>query len=66
MSSFATTEVCDAHASHLANGDLQALGPVFKTYGQCRAFSGPVCTLKVFEDNVLVGTILRPKGKEGF
>ncbi|KAD7480093.1 hypothetical protein E3N88_03229 [Mikania micrantha] len=63
MSSFATAEVCDSHASHLANGDLRALEPVFKIYGQCRAFSGPVVTLKVFEDNVLVRDHLETKGE---
>ncbi|KAI3810133.1 hypothetical protein L1987_19743 [Smallanthus sonchifolius] len=63
MSSFATAEVCDAHASHLANGDLRALEPVFKIYGQCRAFSGPVVTLKVFEDNVLVRDHLETRGE---
>ncbi|XP_076920644.1 putative 4-hydroxy-4-methyl-2-oxoglutarate aldolase 3 [Bidens hawaiensis] len=63
MSSFATAELCDAHASHLANGDLRALAPVFKTYGQCRVFSGPVVTLKVFEDNVFVRDHLETKGE---
>ncbi|KVI10289.1 putative 4-hydroxy-4-methyl-2-oxoglutarate aldolase 3 [Cynara cardunculus var. scolymus] len=62
MSSFATAEVCDAHASHLAVGDLRALEPVFKIYGQCRAFSGPIVTLKVFEDNVLVREYLETRG----
>ncbi|KAL4554626.1 hypothetical protein LXL04_037223 [Taraxacum kok-saghyz] len=63
MSSFSTAEVCDAHASHLASGDLRALQPIFKIYGQCRAFSGPIVTLKVFEDNVLVREQLESKGE---
>lgn len=63
MSSFATAEVCDANAPHLASGDLRALAPVFKIYGQCRAFSGPVVTLKVFEDNVLVRDHLESRGE---
>ncbi|GJZ34839.1 putative 4-hydroxy-4-methyl-2-oxoglutarate aldolase 3 [Tanacetum coccineum] len=63
MSSFATAEVCDANASHLATGDLRALAPIFMIYGQCRAFSGPVVTLKVFEDNELVRDHLETKGE---
>ncbi|XP_061370097.1 putative 4-hydroxy-4-methyl-2-oxoglutarate aldolase 3 isoform X2 [Gastrolobium bilobum] len=32
-------------------------------YGQSRAFSGPIVTLKVFEDNVLVRELLETKGE---
>ncbi|KAF2614567.1 hypothetical protein F2Q70_00007938, partial [Brassica cretica] len=53
MAAFATAEACDSNAELISNGDLRALHPVFKIYGQRRCFSGPIVTLKVFEDNVL-------------
>ncbi|KAH0721859.1 hypothetical protein KY289_004903 [Solanum tuberosum] len=63
MASLATAEVCDVNAGDLSNGDLRVLPPVFKIYGQCRAFSGPITTLKVFEDNVLVRELLETRGE---
>ncbi|XP_022721990.1 putative 4-hydroxy-4-methyl-2-oxoglutarate aldolase 3 isoform X3 [Durio zibethinus] len=47
----------------LASGDLRALDPIFKIYGQRRAFSGPIITVKVFEDNVLVRQLLESRGE---
>ncbi|XP_039007662.1 putative 4-hydroxy-4-methyl-2-oxoglutarate aldolase 3 isoform X1 [Hibiscus syriacus] len=58
----ATADVCDSNAELLANGDLRALDPLFKMYGQCLAFSGSIVTVKVFEDNVLVRQLLESKG----
>ncbi|XP_074379750.1 putative 4-hydroxy-4-methyl-2-oxoglutarate aldolase 3 [Apium graveolens] len=63
MASLATAEVCDTNAALLSSGDLRILQPVFQSYGQCRAFSGPVVTLKVFEDNVLVRELLETRGE---
>ncbi|GMN59843.1 hypothetical protein TIFTF001_028935 [Ficus carica] len=63
MAALATAEVCDTNAALLPSGELRVLQPVFKTYGQCRAFAGPVVTLKVFEDNVLVREVLEGKGE---
>lgn len=63
MAALATAEVCDTNAALLSSGELRVLQPVFKTYGQCRAFAGPVVTLKVFEDNVLVREVLEGKGE---
>ncbi|KAJ8618162.1 hypothetical protein MRB53_014348 [Persea americana] len=36
--------------------------PVFQIYGRRQVFSGPIVTLKVFEDNVLVRAFLEEKG----
>lgn len=58
----ATAEVCDANSHLISNGDLRALLPVFKIYGQRKVFSGPIVTLKVYEDNVLVRAFLEEKG----
>lgn len=62
MASLATAEACDANLALLAKGELRVLQPIFQMYGQCRAFSGPIVTLKVFEDNVLVREILETQG----
>jgi regulator of ribonuclease activity A len=45
----ATTDLCDEHPR-----DVQVCEPVFQTFGGRTAFSGPIATLKVFEDNSLV------------
>ncbi|KAF6145971.1 hypothetical protein GIB67_033330 [Kingdonia uniflora] len=63
MAALATAEVCDSNASHVGSGDLRVLEPTFQIYGQCRAFSGPIVTLKVFEDNVLVREMLESRGE---
>ncbi|XP_057473708.1 putative 4-hydroxy-4-methyl-2-oxoglutarate aldolase 3 [Actinidia eriantha] len=63
MASLATAEACDSNVALLASGDLRCLQPIFQIYGQCRAFSGPIVTLKVFEDNVLVRELLETRGE---
>jgi regulator of ribonuclease activity A len=45
---FATTDLCDAHR------EAQVCDPVFTAFGGRRAFSGPITTVKVFEDNTLI------------
>jgi regulator of ribonuclease activity A len=52
----ATTDLCDAHP------EVQACEPVFGDYGGKLAFHGPAKTLKVFEDNALVRTMLEQPG----
>src|SRR3954471_5788714 len=44
----ATTDLCDQHP------EIQVCDPVFQQFGGAPAFSGPITTLKVFEDNTLV------------
>ncbi|XP_057737470.1 putative 4-hydroxy-4-methyl-2-oxoglutarate aldolase 3 isoform X1 [Arachis stenosperma] len=63
MAALATAEICDTNATHITSGDLRVLHPVFQVYGQARAFSGPIVTLKVFEDNVIVRAMLETKGE---
>ncbi|KAF9598010.1 hypothetical protein IFM89_023582 [Coptis chinensis] len=63
MAALATAEVCDSNAPLLLNGDLRVLQPIFQIYGQSRAFFGPIVTLKVFEDNVLVRELLETRGE---
>lgn len=46
--SIKTADLCDryAHTEH-----FQIAEPVFRSYGNCPAFSGAITTLKVFEDD---------------
>jgi regulator of ribonuclease activity A len=54
-----TAEVCDDFAS-----ELQVCATEFNSYGNNKNFSGPIATVKVFEDNVLVKEALQaiPEG----
>ncbi|CAN1354020.1 Putative 4-hydroxy-4-methyl-2-oxoglutarate aldolase 3 [Linum perenne] len=58
MEGVAIADACDANEDLLASGE-----PIFKIYGQSNAFSGPIVTLKLFEDNVLVREMLETKGE---
>jgi regulator of ribonuclease activity A len=55
---FHTAELCDRYAGH---DNFQIAEPVFKQYGLNKCFSGQISTLKVFEDNTLVRTVLEQK-----
>ncbi len=55
---FQTTDLCDAN-----EGKVRAVAPVFRSYGGKTRFSGPIRTLKVFEDNALVRSTLETAGK---
>ena len=57
MPTYATTDLCDAHP------DIQVCDPVFRTFGGAPAFSGPVATLKVFEDNTLIKQAVESPGE---
>ena len=50
---FATCDLCDAHKGEVGGG-FRVLPPVFKDFGKHLRFSGPVATVKCFEDNTLV------------
>jgi len=58
-----TTDLCDAHEDRLAAGTLRVMAPVFRAWGKQDAFAGPAATLKVFEDNSLVRTVLEAPGQ---
>jgi len=68
---FATCDLCDVHKGDLS-GNFRVLAPVFKDFGQVQKFSGPVVTVKCFEDNTLVkaavdsvGYVDTPAGRIG-
>ncbi len=56
MPSPATTDLSDAHP------DIQHGEPVFRDFGGTLAFSGPIATLKTFEDNSKVRAALETAG----
>ena len=51
------SDLCDAH------DDLVVCEPLFQSFGGRAAFSGPISTLKVFEDNALVREALEGQGE---
>ena len=56
MPTYATTDLCDAHPQ------IQVCDPVFQIFGGVSAFSGPIATLKVFEDNTLIKQAVESPG----
>ncbi|MFT3955305.1 MAG: ribonuclease E activity regulator RraA [Piscinibacter sp.] len=62
---FATCDLCDAHKAGYAEGDgaFRVLPPVFHSYGGRSKFSGPVLTVKCFEDNSPVKAALESPGE---
>lgn len=59
---FATTDICDAHEDLIQQGGLRVCSPVFHSFGGLSQFTGPAVTLKVFEDNTWVRTLLDEPG----
>jgi regulator of ribonuclease activity A len=60
---FATTDICDGNEDLIVNGQLRVCAPVFKSYGGLSQFHGQAVTLKVFEDNTWVRTLLDEPGQ---
>jgi len=55
--SFAIADLYDAHADKLS-----VVEPMFNDYGGERTFSGPISTVKAFEDNTFVRAALEEAG----
>lgn len=57
--SFKTADLCDEFSN-----EVQIAGLKLTSYGKRKRFSGPICTVRVFEDNVLVKQALEtiPEG----
>ena len=58
---FLTCDLCDTHKLD-NSGAFRVLPPVFRDFGARRAFSGPISTVKCFEDNTLVKAALDEPG----
>ena len=57
-----TCDLCDVHKGD-ESGAFRVLPPVFQHYGGKEAFSGPVATVKCFEDNSLVKAAIETPGQ---
>lgn len=55
---FTTADLCDAHSAEV---NFQIAEPLLKSYGGRPKFCGTISTVKAFEDNVLIRTILEQK-----
>ena len=55
---FTTASLCDTHSEE---DNFQIAEALFMSYGANPAFSGQITTLKTFEDNVLVRSVLEEK-----
>lgn len=60
--SFATCDLCDLHKGD-TSGSFRVLPPVFRSYGGLQKFSGPVVTVKCFEDNSPVKAAVESPGE---
>jgi regulator of ribonuclease activity A len=58
---FATCDFCDVHKGD-SSGAFRVLPPVFRDFGARTTFSGPVETVKCFEDNTLVKAAVDAQG----
>ena len=54
---FKTADLCDQHTA-----EVEVAQPLFRHYGGRRQFCGPIATLKVYEDNLLVHEQLKEPG----
>jgi regulator of ribonuclease activity A len=60
--SFSTCDLCDVHKGD-TTGAFRVLPPVFSSYGGVATFSGPVATVRCFEDNSLVKAAVESPGR---
>ena len=58
---FATCDLCDNHKND-TSGAFRVLAPVFRSFGGVHKFSGPVTTVKCFEDNSQVKAAVESPG----
>ena len=59
---FATCDLCDVHKNDCL-GNFRVVPPVFRDFGGIVRFSGPVSTVKCFEDNSLVKAAVDSPGE---
>ena len=58
MTAFATADLCDAHPDK-----VKVCTTAFRSFGKVTAFSGPIRTLSVLDDNALVRSTLEGAGR---
>ena len=52
-----TADLCDSYTA-----EVRVAAPIFRDYGAAIAFGGPISTVQVYEDNVLVRAALEEPG----
>ena len=62
MTALLTTDLLDSNESLIQNESLRIIAPMFQRYGGKTSFAGQAVTLKLFEDNSLVRTVLGETG----
>ncbi len=62
MRDFSTCDLCDPHKAD-TDGAFRVLPPVFTSYGGHVKFCGPVRTVRCFEDNTSVKSLLESPGQ---
>ncbi len=58
-----TTDLLDANEILIEQGVIGIVAPIFRNYGGRSEFSGSIATVKIFEDNSLVRTLLSEPGQ---
>ena len=62
MTALLTTDLLDNNEALIQNEQLRIIAPMFQRYGGKTSFAGSIVTLKLFEDNSLVRTVLGEPG----
>lgn len=62
MTALLTTDLLDNNEPLIQNESLRIIAPMFQCYGGKTSFAGQAVTLKLFEDNSLVRTVLAETG----
>ena len=62
MTALLTTDLLDNNEALIQKAQLRIVAPMFQRYGGRPAFAGQIVTLKLFEDNSLVRTVLGESG----
>ena len=63
MTALLTTDLLDANEALMQAEQLRVVTPMFQRYGGKGSFAGEIVTLKIFEDNSLVRTLLAEPGQ---
>lgn len=63
MMDFKTADLLDQHEGQVREGRVRVVAPLFQRYGRRTAFAGQIVTLKLFEDNSWVRTLLGGNGQ---
>ena len=62
MTALLTTDLLDNNEALIKAEQLRIITPMFQRYGGKQSFAGQIVTLKLFEDNSLVRTVLAEPG----